>query len=486
MSIIIANEMGNNETKIAPKVDLSNFKRTKIIATVGPATHSQAMITKMLKNGVNGFRINFSHGKNEERLEQIQWVRQASKEVGKPAAIILDTQGPKIMLGDFEDFKVKRGQEVAFAYKPKGDQIPTQYDLSSQVKRGERLLIADGKIVCTVSSVRQGVIYAKIENNATMKQRKGINLPDTEFTGSAITAKDRKDIAWGSDKGFDYIALSFAQSKKDITDLKKLLKNYGSKARVIAKIETKTALDNIEEITKESDGVMVARGDLAMEVTPEAVPLATRQIIVTAQKHNTISIVATQMLESMMDNPEPTRAEVSDIATSVVLGADCVMLSGETAAGDYPIEAIQLMKRVILYTQKHSPVKTDLFRVDDDSLQGSISSATITLAEQVDATAIVAETKTGQTAANLASRRPDMPMIIISSDKDTVNQMSLLYGGMTFWRPASNVTSQKLTKWLYDEKVFKKGDIVVSASGRQPGVSGGTDTIKVRIIGDKY
>lgn len=478
--------MGINETKIVPKVDLDVFKRTKIIATVGPATHSLGMITKMMRNGVNGFRINFSHGKNEERLQQISWIRQASVDIGKPVSIILDTQGPKIMLGDFEDFKVKKGQELKFAHKPKNDEIPTLYDLSSQVKRGERVLIADGKIVCTVSSVRDSVIYTKVENSGIMKKRKGINLPDTEFTGSAITVKDRKDIAWGSDKDFDFIALSFAQSKKDIDDLNKLLKNYGSPAKVIAKVETRTALDNIEEILEASDGVMVARGDLAMEVTPEAVPMATRQIIALAQKHNTISIVATQMLESMMDNPEPTRAEVSDIATSVVLGADCVMLSGETAAGDYPIESIQLMKRVILFTQKTSPVKTDLFRAGDESVQGSVSSAIITLAEQVDATAIVAETKSGATAMNIASRRPDMPLIIVTSEQRTAYQMSLVYGGMSFIRPASSTAGQKLTQWLYDSKVFKKGDIVVSASGRQPGLSGGTDTIKVREIGAKY
>lgn len=478
--------MGVNETKKVPKVDLQLFKRTKIIATVGPATHSLEMITKMMRNGVNGFRINFSHGKNEERLEQIKWIRQASKDVGKPVAIILDTQGPKIMLGDFEDFKVKRGQELKFCHKPKSDEIPTLYDLSSQVKRGERLLIADGKIVCVVSSVRDHVIYAKVENNGLLKKRKGINLPDTEFTGSAITDKDRKDIAWGSDKDFDYIALSFAQSKKDIVDLRRLLKNYGSSAKIISKVETQTALNNIEDIVAESDGVMIARGDLAMEVTPEAVPLATRQIIALAQKHNTVSIVATQMLESMMENPEPTRAEVSDIATSVVLGADCVMLSGETAAGEYPIESIQLMKRVILFTQKNSPVKTDLFRVEDSSVQGSVSSAIITLAEQVDASAIVAETKSGNTALNIASRRPDMPIIIVASEKRVTNQMSLVYGAMAFQRLASGVAGQKLTQWLYENKVFKKGDIVVSASGRQPGVSGGTDTIKVRKIGEQY
>lgn len=478
--------MSINETKIAPKAKLEVFKRTKIIATVGPSTSDYKSIKTMMDNGVNGFRFNFSHGNNEERLEQFDFIRKASREIGKPVAIIQDLQGPKIRIGDIEDIKLSKGKKVKFGFKvdyEKSKIIPVQYDISKSVKKGDRLLLADGTITCKVVSVNNGVVTVNMLNSGILKKRKGMNLPDTNFSGRVITSKDKQDVVWGTDKDIDFVALSFVQTADDILELKRILKNHNSKAKVIAKVETKIALENLDEITKVSDGVMVARGDLAMEVSPEAVPIAARKIIGLAQEHNTISIVATQMLSSMTNNIEPTRAEVSDIATAVIVGADCVMLSDETASGEYPIESVKVMKRVILYTQDNQMLKPDFYREEDTSIQGSISSAIITLSHQVGARAIVAQTKSGATALNISSRRPTMPLIVISSDKYVVNQMSILYGAMSFWRPATSTTSQKLTAWLYENRVFKKGDTIVSASGRQPGMSGGTDTIKVRKIG---
>jgi pyruvate kinase len=475
--------MSTTNPKTTP---LSNYKRTKIVATVGPATSSQEAILDMMKAGVNGFRLNFSHGTNEERDEQIPWIRKASKELDKPVAIIQDLQGPKIRLGDFEGFiPIQKNQSLSFQYKceyKEGGPIPTQYDLSKKVKRGERILLYDGRVKTIVTSVKDGTVYVEAQNDGIVTQRKGINLPDTDFAGDILTTKDKKDIVYGVGQDIDYVALSFVQKASDVEKLKKLLKNYNSSAKVIAKIETRAAVDNLEEIVQASDAVMVARGDLAMETEPESVPIVQRSIIGLCQRYEKISIVATQMLASMAEDPEPTRAEVSDVATSVIVGADAVMLSDETAMGKYPIETIKMMKRIILYTQKNAPLKPDFYREEDESVQGSISSALITLAHQVNAQAIVAETSSGATALNIASHRPNMPMFAVTSNKRVAQQLAIVYGSKSFVRPVSKYAATKLSEFLRQQHIFSKDDIVVISSGKYPGKVGGTDTIKVRRI----
>lgn len=467
------------------KVPLADFKRTKIVATVGPATDSKAVILKMLKSGVNGFRLNFSHGNNEERSRQIKWIRQASREYDdKPAAIIADLQGPKIRLGDFEGFiPIKKGQELSFEYDveyKEGGSIPTQFDLSKKVNRGERLLIFDGRIKTVISSVSGGVVRATAQNDGIVTKRKGINLPDTDFRGDVITAKDRKDLAYISSQDVDYVAMSFVQTAKDVQNIRKLLNTHKSDAQVIAKIETNAAVENIDEIIKASDAVMVARGDLAIETEPESVPIVQRLIIGRCMEYGKISIVATQMLASMTEELEPTRAEVSDVATSVIVGADAVMLSEETANGKYPIESIEMMKRIIIHTQKNSPLKPLFYKDEDDSIKDAISSAMITLATQVNAKAIVAATKSGSTALSIAAHRPAMPIFMITSVKRVAQQLAIVYGGKSFVRPDSTTATTKLTDFMRTQRVFKKGDVVVICMGKHPGMIGGTDTIKVR------
>ena len=249
-------------TNKVPNVPLSKFKRTKIIATVGPATNNYEAILALIKAGANGLRLNFSHGTYEEREKQIEWIRKAAKEYGKPVAIIQDLQGPKLRLGDFDAIiTIQAGQNLTFQYKAdyeRSNIIPTQHDLSKHVKRGERMYIYDGKVRTTITSVIDGVIHAQAENEGILISRKGINLPDTDFAGDIITAKDRKDIAFGSTQDIDYVALSFVQTLHDIDKLRGILKNLGSTARIIAKIETKSAMDNIESIVKEADVVMIA------------------------------------------------------------------------------------------------------------------------------------------------------------------------------------------------------------------------------------
>jgi pyruvate kinase len=273
------------------------------------------------------------------------------------------------------------------------------------------------------------------------------------------------------------------QQARDITKLRTLLKNLGSQARIIAKIETKAALDNIEAILQLADAAMVARGDLAIEAEPEVVPIAQRHIVGLGLRYAKPTIVATQMLASMTEMPEPTRAEVSDIATAVIIGADAVMLSDETTVGRYPIESVKVMKRVILYTQANNPVGVKFNEAEEDhSRQRAISTAIIRLARDVKANAIVAETKSGATALQIASHRPNVPIIAVASDSRVAQQLAIAYGTKSYVRPADKLAAAKLTNWLHQNKVLAKGDIVVTASGQYPGVVGTTDTIKVRVL----
>lgn len=475
-------------TSKAPNVLVKQFKRTKIIATIGPATDSYEKIYELIAAGANGLRLNFSHGSYEERERQIKWIRKASNAYGKPVAIIQDLQGPKMRLGDFDGFiNVQTGQNLTFKYKAdyeRSGHIPTQYDLSKKVKRGERLYLFDGKIRTTVTSVTEGIVHARAENNGIIMKRKGINLPDTDMGGDVITKKDKEDLAFGSTQDIDYVAQSFVQTAGDVRAMRRLMTNLGMKAKIIVKFETRAAIDNMDEIVKETDVLMVARGDLSVEMPTESVPIIQRKLIGMCIRSAKPVIVATQMLFSMTEAPEPTRAEVSDVATAVILGADCVMLSDETANGQYPIESVQVMKRVILYTEEHNPVEVAFAGMPPRQVnkQVAIAYAIIRLAESIDATAIVAETLTGSTALQIASLRPDMPIVVVTSNKITAQQLSITYGTKAYVRPDDKFAATKLTDWLRKSKVLSKGDMVVMALGQYPGVVGTTDTIKVRVL----
>ncbi len=469
-----------------PNVPLAKFKRTKILATLGPATNSYEAILGMLQAGANGLRLNFSHGSFEERGQQIKWIRKASKEYGKPVAIVQDLQGPKLRLGDFEGvIPIQKGQGLRFKYDVDYEQtgfIPTQFDLSKKVKRGERFYIFDGKVRTTITSVRDGAIYVTAENEGVLIKRKGINLPDTDFAGDIITDKDRQDIVYGVTHDMDYVALSFVQTEADIRKLRKILQNLGSTAKIIAKIETKAAVEHLEEIAREADALMVARGDLATEMTPEAVPVVQRKITALGLRLAKPTIVATQMLASMVHEAEPTRAEVSDIATAVILGSDCLMLSDETASGKYPISAVEVMKRVIKYIEANHIVEVDFLDNAEGGQSRAISGAAILLADSVGAKAVVAETKSGATAMQLSAQRPNRSIIAVTFDNHVAQQLALVYGVKSYVRPSDKLAATKLTNWLNQKKVLNKGDIIVTASSKYPGVVGTTDTIKIRVL----
>ena len=473
------------------------FKRTKILATIGPSVFAPEKIEELIMAGVNGCRLNFSHGNYEERDEQIRAVRAAAAKKGRSVAILQDLQGPKIRLGEIagNHFDVKHGDEVILdssVTKHDGSNIlPVQYNLAERMKVGEPLYMFDGKIKSEVTEIiSKTAIKVKILNDGFVMSKKGLNLPETDFGGDVITEKDMADIEFGASRDFDYVAMSFVQSAEDIEKLRQIMLSHGSTAQIIAKIETKKAIESdekMEAIVKATDGIMVARGDMAVEAGNEVVPIVQKKLIALCRQYGKIVIVATQMMGSMVDNPEPSRAEVSDVANAVMQGADAVMLSDETANGKYPIEAVRQMKKVILYTQNNSKVAPISQEITGEIKNyDAVSSAAARLAEKMKADVIVCQTSTGATAAAIATQRPNLPIITVTSNPRVAGQLALTYANSAFVRPFSDTYGLDLAQELKESGYLKKEDgddalLAVIISG-QPNVAGGTDTIQIRKI----
>ena len=473
------------------------FKRTKILATIGPATNSAEKVEEVIMAGVNGCRLNCSHGSNEERDQQIKWIREAAAKKGRAIAILQDLQGPKIRLGFLKDnhLDLKKDDELvleaAEGFEHDGGMtVPVQYNLAEKVKVGEPLSMFDGKVKSEVIEiVSDTAIKVKVLNDGFIMSKKGLNLPDTDFGGDILTEKDMADIEYGANCDYDYVSLSFVQSANDILKLKQILLSLGSTAKVVAKIETKKAIEseaNLEAIVKAADGIMVARGDMAVEAGAEVVPIIQRKLIAMCRANAKLCIVATQMLSSMVDSPEPTRAEVSDVATAVVQGADAVMLSDETANGKYPLETVKAMKKVILYTQNHSRL-APISRPPEskDQIYDAISNAAARLAENINADVIVCQTATGVTATTTAAQRPNLPIITVTANQRVANQLALIYANSAFVRPYSPdfgydlAVELKKSEYLHG-KEGEKDMLAVIVSGDKDKI--GTDTIKVRYI----
>lgn len=472
---------------------LPAIKRTKIVATIGPATDSYETIEQLIAAGVNCLRINFSH----VSPAQYEWVeklvaniRKASKQLNKPVAILQDLQGPKIRLGEIEDnhYQIKKGDEVHLRYgaKHEGHILPVQHDLSEKVKVGDRVFIFDGKIkaIATAVDPEMHTVTVSAQNGGIVMTKKGINLPDTDFTGDVLTAKDFQDVDFGATLDIDYVALSFVHSASDVEMLRGYLADKNYDAQIVSKVETETSVEpeQLEQIVAASDVVMVARGDLAYEVGPELVPAIQREIIALCQKYAKVSIVATQVLGTMTDNPHATRAEVSDIANAVIQGADAIMMSEETAMGQFPLEAVETMKRTILATQENVSVQP--LAAPDDMLTTAaiISRSAVKTAHYLKAAAIVAETKSGATTAYIAANRPSREIISVTSNQRVAQQLCLFYGVKSFYRPDGENAGYELAKELVGSELLKAGDTIVLVSGQQPGVMGGTDTIRVRTV----
>ncbi len=468
----------------------ASFKRTKIVATIGPASYEPRILEELMFAGVNMFRLNFSHGTHEEYGAVAEYSRGLSKRHHKPVALLGDIQGPKIRVGTLpsDGLPFVRGAVVRFQYGAVYDItgiIPVQYDVSKYLKKGERVFLRDGHVQIEVEKVEHGMVVGKVLTPGLVYSNQGMNLPDTDLEGEILTPKDIADLEFAVSIGVDYIGYSFVQTASDIVHLRHRLERLKSGAKIVAKIETAAAVDNLEDIVVATDVIMVARGDLAIETKPEAVPATQRRLIELCKKYRKPVIVATQMLESMIQSQQPTRAEVSDVATAVLEGSDAVMLSGETAMGLFPVETVKMMKRIILYTEAEQLTRTEtrsLIEFGPQERQNAISAAAVVLASQLPAKVIVAETTSGQTALNIASQRPDVPIIMVTDDERVYYQMAIVWGGKSFYVPKMADATDHVISLLKSAGNVAKGDALVVASGAQPGVIGGTNKLVIRVV----
>lgn len=463
------------------------LKRTKIVATIGPASNTPDKIDAVIKAGANGIRLNMSHGTHDTHADAMQLARRLSKKQHKPVAIIADLQGPKMRVGMLPDdgLPLIAGQQVNFALGAEyqeGGPIPIQHDFTKQVKPGQPLFLRDGMMEVSIDKVARGVVHGTVVRAGVLFSKQGINLPDTDLGGAILTEKDVADLEWAAANDIDYVALSFVQTARDVHNLRQRLHKLGrTDLRIIAKIETKVAIDpeNLEAIVEATDALMVARGDLATETSTEQVPVLQQRMIALCRRYQKPVIVATQMLESMINTPQPTRAEVSDVANAVMQGADAVMLSGESAMGKYPIETIALMRRIITYTERHRADSLQSTDIKENSKRDALAAAAITLSERMSARILVAETSTGQTARNLSALRPDA-LIVIATDNERVHQqMAILWGGRSYIMRSAVGAGAEVMKILREEHNVSPGDVVVRCFGQKEGVSGSTDTIQL-------
>ena len=456
------------------------YNLTKILITLGPSSSDPEKIKRFIRLGVRGFRQNFSHGKNEERAAEFKWIRSAAEERGVNVAIIQDLQGPKIRLGKLVNnhYDVKAGDEITLTYGIEhdgGPNLPIQHDISKNVKPGEKLTMSDGAINAEIVKIVGKTVHVKVKNKSFLMSNKGVNLPDTDFGGDIFTKKDLEDIDWGAKQDYDYVAMSFVQRASDIEKLRRMLKVRGSEAKIIAKVETKSATNrkNLEEIVAASDGVMVARNDMSADIGVEKVPVVQQDILELCEKYGKFSIVASQMLTSMMENPNPTRAEVSDIAGAAMSGADVTMLSDETTNGKYPIEAVKVMHKTIAYVQDAMPPKriTDPLRIID-ARRDYLAIEAVNLLRNENADAIIVETRSGRTAQSVSLQRPDKPIIAITNNQRVANQLAMLFG------VRSVVTKDNKPdyglRYMQSEAFKRKKAIVVTSTESE-----GIDTVRV-------
>jgi pyruvate kinase len=475
------------------------IKRTKIVCTIGPASWDYSVMKQLAKEGMDIVRLNMSHGTFEEKAAQIANVRKISKELGKPLAIIADLQGPKLRLGKIGDEtggldpkrEIKRGEVIRLSLNPIEDEIPMQFDISPYVKKGHRIFLNDGLVEVIVDKVNGKVIVAKAQNNGVISSNKGVNIPDTNIGEAAFTDKDYRDGEFALKHDVDYIAMSFVQTVSDLKTLKELIKKHKSKAQIISKIEKSEAIVNLEQIIKASDAIMVARGDLAIETSASAVPIFQQKMTKLSRQYQKPVIVATQMLESMTENPRPTRAEASDVANAVLDQVDAVMLSAESAQGKYPVEAVRTMREIIEAVEENPDYKNYIkinwqeMAVENISLNAIVSSAA-SISYRIKAKAIIVATTTGRTVRLLASFRPSAEIVAVTHNDQTRNALSLVWGANNTLvvEPSENLEKfeKNIMEHIKKSGAAKKGDKIVFVIGRKVGVAGTTDTIKISTL----
>lgn len=468
--------------------------RTKIIATLGPASNTVEVIEELIRAGMDIARLNFSHGSAEDHSIVISNVRTASRKAGKGIGILLDLQGPKIRIGKLENgvIKLEEGQEIIITTRDvpgNNKEVSTNYEgLPRDISEGAHILLDDGLLEFEVIKISGTDIHCKVIRGGDLSEKKGINVPETRLTLKSLTEKDREDLSTGIKENVDFIAISFIRDAGDVQSVKNILRQAGVSIPVIAKIEMPEAIDNLEEILGVADGIMVARGDLGVEISPENVPIVQKLIIRRCNEESIPVITATQMLESMIHNPRPTRAEASDVANAIVDGTDVVMLSGETAVGKYPVEAVAMMKRIAHATEdKLFELLTpdpDRIKVKGDP-EHAVAHAVYYTAIDIKARAIVALTKSGGTACVISKYRPTIPIIGITHTEAIVRRLSLYWGVRGVMVEVIENTDAMIDiveKRMLEEKLVERGDSIIITFGVPMGVAGSTNMLMIHHI----
>jgi pyruvate kinase len=475
---------------------VSAFRRTKVIATIGPSSDSPALVSRLIDAGVNVFRINMSHASHDEFRRRVAMVREAEKQHGITVGVIADLQGPKLRIGSLEGHKpvtLAAGQRLEITTAPvvgTAARVSTTYaSLPKDVKPGDRVLLDDGRIELRVLHADTTAVMTEVVNGGELAEHKGMNLPGVRISSPTLTEKDLEDLAVVVPGGADFIALSFVRKAQDVIDAKAAVKEAGGDAPIIAKIERAEAIDHLDEILDVCNAVMVARGDLGVEMAPERVPTLQKQIIARARAHLIPAITATQMLESMMHSPRPTRAEASDVANAIIDGTDCTMLSGETAAGDYPVEAVSTMVRIALETERSFPPVRDRRRslnITNDSQ--AISQAAISITESIDVRAIAAFTRTGFSARMVSKDRPTVPVYAFVPDERIARRLSLDWAVqpcvLDFGRSTDDLLAAVEERLLSLRAVYH-GQAVVLVGGTPLGEAGRTNLLKIMRPGEE-
>ena len=474
-----------------------NKKKTKIVCTIGPATESKEMIKALALNGMDVARLNFSHGSHEEHLKKINTIKEVREELNIPIAILLDTKGPEIRtksLKDEESVFLEIGQTFVLTTEDVvGDEtrVSVTYDKITEeedIQVGTTILIDDGLIELEVNEITETDLICTVVSGGELSNKKGINIPNSSLNLPPITNKDKEDIYFGVNHGLDFIAASFVRNADAVNEIREILKDCNSNMAIISKIENREGIDNIDEIIEVSDGIMVARGDLGVEIAAEELPFLQKEIIKKCNERFKPVITATQMLDSMIRNPRPTRAEASDVANSIYDGTDAIMLSGETAMGRYPLQAIRMMVKIAVDTEKHLPydefLKSNIKR-KDKNISVAVAHSAVTTALSIDAELIIASTFSGFTTRIVSKLRPEATVIGLSPLKRTLRKMQLYWGVIPLETGEVNSTDNLLAsavKSVKEADYVKKDDFIVLTAGVPTGVAKLTNMIKVEKI----
>lgn len=480
---------------------LSNVikKRTKIVATIGPASNNEETLREMLQSGMNVARINFSHGTQKEHAETISLIRRIAEEENLVVAIMGDLQGPKIRLGDLKaPLKIKHGDQVVLTSREKPDQskghLPLPHpEFIKDIRTGNRLLLDDGEIEMIVRSRSSEDLVCEVIIGGELKSRKGVSAPNAKLTSlSALTEKDREDAVFALKQEVDIIAMSFVRNGDDMRELRWLVRHHGGDVWLIAKIEKAEAIDDFDEILEYSDGIMVARGDLGVEIPAAEVPIRQKEIIAKCNRSGKPVITATQMLNSMVNAPRPTRAEASDVANAIFDGTDAVMLSAESASGEYPVESVKMMAEIARISEQHLWEENQfnplvIYEDDKTTISDAVSHSTIEMAQAIQANLIVTSTWTGYTARRVARERPETPILCVTPNKSTYSRMALVWGVYPLLVKEFHTIDemiQVVVKTAFSNKLVMQDDTLIIIAGVPFGAGGQTNFLKIHRVGE--